>query len=324
MTPNRKIFIAGSTGMVGSAIVNGLKRNGYENLILTSHSELNLENQALVNSFFEKERPEYVFLAAAKVGGILANNTYRAEFIFNNLIIQTNVIHAAWKFGVKRLLFLGSSCIYPRDCPQPMKEEHLLSGPLEPTNEPYAVAKIAGLKMCEAYNQQYGTDFISVMPTNLYGENDNFDLESSHVIPAILRKVVEAKISGDANVTIWGSGEVKREFMHVNDLASACIFLMEKGAIKNPINIGAGDEITIKELAQLICKIVGFDGELRFDESKPDGMPRKLLDTSQLQKFGWRAGINLEEGLGKTYQWYMEHHIKPVINKNHAIHREGI
>ena len=314
MKNDSKIFVAGSTGMVGSAIVMELRRSGYKNLILTPHAQLNLENQALVNSFFEKERPEYVFLAAAKVGGILANNTYRADFIFNNLIIQTNVIHAAWKYGVKRLLFLGSSCIYPRDCLQPMKEDYLLTGQLEPTNEPYAVAKIAGLKMCEAFNQQFGSDFISVMPTNLYGENDNFDLETSHVIPAILRKVVEANFAGDSSVIIWGSGEVKREFMHVNDLASACVFLMEKGGKENPINIGAGKEITIKELALLICQIVGFDGELIFDKSKPDGMPRKLLDTSRMQKLGWRAGINLEEGLKKTHEWFLEHHIKSIKN----------
>jgi GDP-L-fucose synthase len=309
MNKDSKIFVAGSTGMVGSSMVNALKNCGYSNLILPPHSKLDLTDQVAVDAFFEKEHPDYVFLAAAKVGGILANNTYRAEFIYNNLIIQTNVIHSAWKNGVKRLLFLGSSCIYPRDCPQPMKEEFLLTGSLEPTNEPYAVAKIAGLSMCEAYNAQYGTNFISVLPNNLYGPNDNFDLETSHVVPALLRKVIEAKNSGDTHVTIWGSGEVKREFMHVDDMAAACIFLMEGDSFKSPINIGYGEEITIKQLALLICKVVGFKGSLKFDKSKPDGMPRKLLDTSRMQKLGWNPGISLESGLAKTHQWYIENHV---------------
>ena len=304
MRKKDKIFVAGHRGLVGSAITRALECEGYENLVLRPHDELDLEVQAVVQTFFEKERPDYVFLAAAKVGGILANNTCRAEFIYNNLIIQANVIDACWRFGVKRLVFMGSSCIYPRDCPQPMKEEHLLSGALESTNEPYAIAKIAGLKMCEAYNSQYGTKFITVMPTNLYGPNDNFDLESSHVLPALIRKVHEAKVSGKKEIIVWGSGKPMREFLHVDDLAAASLFCMNLGGYTETINIGSGEEVLIRELAQLICEVVGFGGELVFDSSKPDGTPRKLLDSSRIQKLGWRSKISLREGLANTYQWF--------------------
>lgn len=309
MNKTAKIYIAGHRGLVGSAILRMLQESGYNNLIYRTHSELDLIQQPLVNQFFEQERPDYVFLAAAKVGGIYANNTYRGDFIYQNLMVQTNVIEAARRFGTKRLLFLGSSCIYPRDCLQPMKEEYLLSGLLEKTNEPYAIAKIAGIKLCEAYNDQYGTNFVSVMPTNLYGPYDNFDLETSHVLPALLRKVHEAKNSKADQVTIWGTGSVKREFLHVDDMASACLFTMNQDDFKDMINIGSGEEITIRELAELICETVGFSGRLVFDTEKPDGTPRKLLNCMRLTQLGWKPKIKLKEGLERTYQWFLENEL---------------
>lgn len=309
LSPDSKIYIAGHRGLVGSAIARRLQAGGYTNLITLTHAELELTDQQAVKRFFADERPEYVFLAAAKVGGIHANNTYPAEFIYNNLAVQTNVIHAAWESGVNKLLFLGSSCIYPKHAPQPMKEEHLLSGPLEPTNEPYAIAKIAGLKMCAAYNRQYGTNFISVMPTNLYGPGDNFDLENSHVLPALVRKMYEAKLRCDKEVVVWGTGTPKREFLYSDDLADACVFLMERynaAEIGEFINIGMGEDVTIRELAELAARVVGFYGNLLFDAGKPDGTPRKLLDVSRLHALGWRHRTGLEEGIGKAYQWYLE------------------
>lgn len=306
MNKTDKIYVAGHRGLVGSAIVRALENAGYTNLLFRTHSELDLTQQQQTNDFFAQERPDYVFLAAAKVGGIHANNTYRGEFIYENLMVQANVIESARRHGVKRLLFLGSSCIYPRNCPQPMREEHLLSGLLEQTNEPYAIAKIAGIKLCEAYNAQYNTDFASVMPTNLYGPNDNFDLETSHVLPALLRKIHEAKIAKCAHVTLWGTGTPKREFLHVDDMASACLFLMNKSGYKEIVNIGSGEEVSIKELAEVICEIVGFEGEIIYDSTKPNGTPRKLLDTNRLNKLGWTAQIQLKEGLQQTYQWFLK------------------
>lgn len=306
MNHNDKIYIAGHRGLVGSAIVRVLLAAGYQNLIYRTHAELDLIQQQPVDDFFAKERPGYVFLAAAKVGGIHANNTYRGEFIYENLAVQNNVIDAARRYGTKRLLFLGSSCIYPRDCPQPMREEYLLSGPLEKTNEPYAIAKIAGIKLCEAYNTQYGTDFLSVMPTNLYGPNDNFDLQTSHVLPALLRKVHEAKLANSPTVTIWGSGKPQREFLHVDDMASACVFVMNNPDVKEMVNIGSGQEVSIRELAELICDVVGFQGDIVYDSSKPDGTPRKLLDTARLNQLGWSAKISLKDGLKDTYQWFLD------------------
>jgi GDP-L-fucose synthase len=346
MKTDSPIFVAGHKGLVGSAITRKLQSEGYSNLILRSHKDLDLMRQAEVEAFFKAEKPEYVFLAAAKVGGILANNTCPAEFIYENLLVQSNVIHCAYTSGVKKLLFLGSSCIYPRDCPQPMKEEYLLSGKLEPTNEPYAVAKIAGIKMCQAYNRQYGTRFISVMPTNLYGPGDNFDLETSHVLPALIRKFHEAKTkelevrggrleakeekqdsvsglkpawaddpptsserserSSSASVTIWGTGTPRREFLHVDDLADACVFLMNHYEESEIINIGVGQDISISELADLIKDIVGFKGPIQYDRSKPDGTRRKLLDVSRLTRLGWQPEISLREGIEKTYRWYEE------------------
>jgi len=282
------------------------KKDGYKNLIARTHAELDLTRQKEVEEFFKKEKPEYVFLAAAKVGGIYANNTYPAEFIYSNLTVETNVIHSSYLSGVKKLLFLGSSCIYPRDCPQPMKEEYLLSGPLEPTNEPYAVAKIAGIKMCQAYNRQYGTNFLSVMPTNLYGPNDNFDLKTSHVLPALVRKFHEAKNKSLSEVEIWGTGSPKREFLHVDDLADACVFLTENYNSSEIINIGIGKDQTIRKLAEMIARIVGFDRDILFDTSQPDGTPVKLLDVSKINSIGWKARISLEEGISKTYKWYVE------------------
>ena len=292
--------------MVGSAIVRRLQKDGFVNLLLRGREELDLLDQSAVRRFFETEKPDFVFLAAAKVGGILANNTYRAQFIYENLQIQNNIIHSAYLSGVKKLLFLGSSCIYPKHAPQPMKEEHLLTGPLEPTNEPYAIAKIAGIKMCQAYNDQYGTDFISVMPTNLYGPNDNFDLQTSHVLPALIRKFHEAKLKQAPVVQIWGTGNPKREFLHVDDLVDACLFLMRNYSGNDFVNIGVGQDISIKELALLIKQIVGYTGELTFDTSKPDGTPRKLLDVSRLNKLGWSAKIGLEQGITETYRWFKE------------------
>ena len=307
MEKDSKIYVAGHRGMVGSAIVRRLTKDGYTNLILRTRQEMDLLDQQAVQQFFEQERPEYVFLAAAKVGGILANNTYRAQFIYENLQIQNNIIHSAYRYGVKKLLFLGSSCIYPKMAPQPIKEEYLLTGPLEPTNEPYAIAKIAGIKMCEAYNAQYGTNFISTMPTNLYGPHDNFDLQTSHVLPALIRKFHEAKVNHRPYVEIWGTGTPRREFLHVDDLADACVFLMQHYNDSQFVNVGVGEDISIKELALLIQDIVGYQGELRFDTSTPDGTPRKLLDVSRLHALGWKARIPLREGIRQTYQWFLEH-----------------
>jgi len=361
MDKHSKIYVAGHTGLVGSAILRRLKADNYQNLIFRSHAEMDLERQLEVEAFFQNEKPEYVFLAAAKVGGIFANNTYPAEFIYDNLIIQTNVIHAAWKTGVKRLLFLGSSCIYPRECPQPMKEEYLLSGPLEKTNEPYAIAKIAGIKMCQSYNRQYGTRFLSVMPTNLYGANDNFDIENSHVLPAMIRKFHLAKLASAGDwqsidrdkkkygaipddfrfsllsisrsaghtvsvpenvslpapaVPIWGSGNPRREFLYVDDLADACLFLVNTpvpvfNSLINDsqaplINIGCGKDHTIRELAGLVKDVVDFDGEIIFDPAKPDGTPQKLLDISKIATLGWDPTQSFQQGIQKTYQWYLE------------------
>lgn len=308
MDKNSKIYVAGHRGLVGSALKRRLESKGYSNLILRTHKELDLANQQEVNEFFEREKPEYVFLAAAKVGGILANNTYPAEFIYENLMIEANIIHASYRYGVKKLLFLGSSCIYPKLAPQPLKEEYLLTGPLEETNEAYAIAKIAGIRLCKHYNQQYGTNFISVMPTNLYGPNDNFDLETSHVMPALIRKFYEAKINNEPEVIVWGTGKPLREFMHVNDMADACVYLMENydySEIGEFVNIGVGEDVTISELVELIREIVGFEGKIKYDTSKPDGTPRKLMDVSRLNKLGWKAKISLKEGIRETYEWYI-------------------
>lgn len=310
MELNSKIYVAGHRGLVGSAIVRELQKRGFSNLLLKTSSEVDLRNTTEVKSFFEVEKPEYVFFAAAKVGGILANNTYPAQFIYENLMIQNNVIHSAYQNNVKKLVFLGSSCIYPKFAKQPMKEGSLMTGELEPTNSPYAVAKIAGIEMCWSYNRQYGTDFIPVMPTNLYGPNDNFDLETSHVLPALIRKFHDAKINGTKEVVMWGTGAPKREFLHVDDLADACLFVMNKNidSVKPLFNIGAGKEITIKELAFLIKDIVGFTGEIINDETKPDGTPRKLLDVSSMEGFGWKASISLRDGIKSAYQWFLENY----------------
>lgn len=302
MNKQDKIYIAGHRGMVGSAILRTLQAQGFSNFLLRTSAELDLRNQQAVTDFFAAEKPDYVFLAAAKVGGIIANNTYKADFIYENLMIQSNVIHQAYVNGVKKLMFLGSSCIYPKLAPQPLKEDYLLTGVLEPTNEPYAIAKIAGIKMCDAYRDQYGCNFISVMPTNLYGQNDNYDLNNSHVLPAMLRKFIMAKRNGDASVTIWGTGSPKREFLHADDLAEACLFLMENYNEAGLVNIGIGDDISILDLAYLVRKIVGFEGEILTDPSKPDGTPRKLMDVSKLNGLGWKAKITLEEGIQKVYQ----------------------
>lgn len=302
MNLNDTIYIAGHRGMVGSAILRQLKTEGYTNFILRTSAELDLRNQQAVADFFAQEKPDYVFLAAAKVGGIIANNTYRADFIYENLMIQNNVIHQAYVNGVKKLMFLGSSCIYPKLAPQPLKEDYLLTGLLEPTNEPYAIAKIAGIKMCDAYRDQYGCNFISVMPTNLYGPNDNYDLTNSHVLPAMLRKFIIAKRNGDRSVTIWGTGSPKREFLHADDLAEACLFLMENYNDSGLVNIGIGDDISILDLARLVKKTVGFEGEILTDATKPDGTPRKLMDVSKLNGLGWKAKITLEEGIQKVYE----------------------
>ena len=316
MNKDSKIYVAGHRGLVGSAIVRRLQRDGFTDLILRTSGELDLRDQGAVTRLFAEERPEYVFLAAAKVGGIVANDSYPAEFIYDNLMIQTNVIHQAWKNGVRKLLFLGSTCIYPKLAPQPIKEEYLLTGPLEPTNDAYAVAKIAGITMCKSYNRQYGTSFISAMPTNLYGPHDNFDLETSHVLPALLRKFHDAKVAGADKVVVWGTGAPLREFVHVDDVADACVFLMTRpgevtASLLDPhtspgfVNIGSGEEISIGELALLIKDIVGFGGELVFDNSKPDGTPRKLSDVSRLHELGWRHRLGLREGIRATYEWYL-------------------
>lgn len=303
-----KIYIPGHRGMAGSAIKRNLEARGYHNLITRTRAELDLTNQQAVNNFFETEKPEYVLLAAAKVGGILANSTYPAEFIYENLMIEANVIHAAYTTSVKKLLFLGSSCIYPGLAPQPLKEEYLLTGELEVTNEAYAVAKIAGIRMCKHYNQQYGTNFISVMPTNLYGPNDNYDPETSHVMAALIRKFHEAKLKNTPQVVVWGTGKPRREFLHVDDMADACVYLMEKydaSDIGEFVNIGLGEDVTIRELAELIRDIVGYNGEIVYDTTKPDGTPQKLLDVSRLQKLGWNAKISLREGIRQSYDWYV-------------------
>jgi GDP-L-fucose synthase len=317
MSEHSKIFVAGSKGLVGSALVRQLTSRGYTNLVLPEINELDLTGQQAVTDFFQREKPEYVFLAAAKVGGIHANNTYPGEFIYLNLAIQNNVIHQSYLHGVKRLLFLGSSCIYPQLAPQPMKEEHLLTGLLEPTNEPYAIAKIAGIKMCESYNRQYGTKFIAVMPTNLYGPGDNFHPENSHVLPAMIRRFHEAKMQNAPEVVVWGSGTPRRELLYVDDMADGCMHLMEladeliaRELLSYPrpcfVNLGTGEDVTIRELAETVRKVIGFTGNLVFDVSKPDGTPRKLQDVSRMHGLGWRHEVKLEEGIRRTYRWYTE------------------
>jgi len=301
MQLDAKIYIAGHRGMVGSAILRNLEAKGYSNILTRTSQELDLLDQNLVFAFLQEEKPDYIFLAAAKVGGIHANNSYRADFIYQNLAIESNLIHGAHLAGVKRLCFLGSSCIYPRDCPQPIKEEYLLTGPLEQTNEPYAIAKIAGIKLCESYNQQYGHQFVSVMPTNLYGPNDNYDLANSHVLPALLRKAHEAKVRGDSDLVIWGTGTPKREFLYVDDMAAACVFLMENNINEGLFNVGTGVDVTIHELAETVMGVVGFKGGVVFDATKPDGTPRKLLDVSRLKEIGWQSEVSLKEGIALTY-----------------------
>ncbi|KIL49928.1 GDP-L-fucose synthase family protein [Jeotgalibacillus soli] len=313
MEKQSKIYVAGHRGLAGSAIVRMLESLGYENIVKRASSELDLRKQSDVETFFEEEKLEYVFLAAAKVGGIMANATYPGQFLYENMMIQSNVIEASRQYGVKKLLFLGSTCIYPKLAPQPLKEEYLLTGELEPTNEPYALAKIAGIKMCNAYNKEYGTNFISVMPTNLYGPNDNFDLETSHVLPALMRKIHEAKVNERPTVTVWGSGNPLREFLHVNDLAAACVFLMERYEAEHIgefVNIGTGEEISIRGLAELLCDVIGFEGNLVFDASKPDGTPRKVTDVTRLKELGWQANEPLNVGIVQTYQWYVENVVK--------------
>ncbi|MGZ3858340.1 MAG: GDP-L-fucose synthase [Flavisolibacter sp.] len=305
MEKDSKIYVAGHRGMVGSAIVRKLRKEGYKNLLMAPSSELDLRDQTAVRKFFENEKPHYVFLAAARVGGIMANNTYRANFLYDNLMIQNNVIHHSWQNGVKKLLFLGSSCIYPKMAPQPLKEEYLLTGPLEYTNEPYAIAKIAGIEMCDAYRIQYGCNYISAMPTNLYGPHDNYDLNNSHVLPALLRKFHEAIQQEAKEVVVWGTGSPRREFLHVDDLADACFFLMQHYNKPGLVNVGVGSDISIKELALMIQEITGFEGNLVFDTSKPDGTPRKLMDVSKLKAFGWSATIPLKEGIEKVFQDYL-------------------
>ena len=328
MNKNSRIYVAGHRGLVGSAIYRRLESEGYTNLVVKTSTELDLRRQADVEAFFEKERPVYIFLAAAKVGGIMANSTYPADFICDNLMIQTNIIHASYKYGVKKLLFLGSSCIYPKHAPQPMKEEYLLTGELEPTNEPYAIAKIAGIKMCQTYNKQHGTNFISVMPTNLYGPNDNFDLETSHVLPALIRKFHEAKLQMEQvkakvkdftqpepqpkpdlkpqPVVIWGTGTPRREFLYIDDLSDACLFLMKEYDGSDIINVGVGEDISIRDLGSLIKEIVGYEGDIAYNDSRPDGTPRKLLDVSKLNALGWKAKTSLREGIARTYDWYVK------------------
>lgn len=304
MNAQDKIYVAGHNGMVGSAILRKLKQEGFSNLVVRSSKELDLRNQQAVNDFFALEKPDFVFLAAAKVGGILANNTYRAEFIYENIMIESNVIHASYLNGVKKLMFLGSSCIYPKLAPQPLKEEYLLTGLLEETNEPYAIAKIAGIKMCDAYRSQYGCNFISAMPTNLYGPNDNYDLQKSHVLPALIRKIHEAKLNNSPSVTIWGTGKPKREFLHTDDLAEACLFLMQHYNEAGLVNIGVGKDVEIKELALMIKEIIGYQGNIEHDLTKPDGTPRKLMDVSKINKLGWKARIDLRTGIESVYREY--------------------
>lgn len=306
MKKNSKIYIAGHRGMVGSALVRKLEEDGYTNLIYRTSKELDLMRQADAEIFFEQEKPEYVFLAAAKVGGIHANNTYPAEFIYNNLMIESNIIHSAYKYGVKKLLFLGSSCIYPKFANQPIKEEYLLTGSLETTNEAYAIAKITGIELCKFYRKQYGCDFISAMPTNLYGINDNFDLQTSHVLPALIRKIHEAKVNNQAEVVMWGTGKPKREFLYVDDLAEACIHLMNNYSDEKHVNVGTGEDVKIGELVEIIKNVIGYNGEITNDLSKPDGTPRKLLDVTSLHKTGWKHKVELEEGIRKVYRWYLD------------------
>lgn len=307
MDTSARIFVAGHRGLVGSAILRRLEAEGFTHTLTRGRQELDLTDRESVERFFTAEKPEYVYLAAAKVGGIWANNTYPADFLRENLAIQLNVIDAAYRHGVKKLLFLGSSCIYPKFAQQPMKEEYLLTGELEPTNDAYAIAKIAGIKLCQSYNRQYGTNFISVMPTNLYGPGDNFDLKNSHVLPALIRKFHEAKISGAPQVVVWGTGSPKREFLHVDDLADACLYLMQTYSGSEILNIGVGEDLSIRELAELVRTVVGYFGELSYDTSKPDGTLRKLLDVTRLHALGWKARIGLEEGLAQTYRWFLEH-----------------
>jgi len=304
MDKSDKIFVAGHRGMVGSAIVRRLKAEGFSNLVTRDRSELDLTDESAVRKFFAKEKPPIVIDAAAKVGGIKANNDFPVEFLLGNLRIQNNVIHSAYESGVRKLVFLGSSCIYPKFAPQPIPETALLSGPLEPTNEAYAIAKIAGVKLCQAFSREYGAKFVSAMPTNLYGANDNFDLETSHALPALIRKAHEAKVRKDQKLTVWGTGKPRREFLHVDDLASACLLLLEKYDSPEIINVGCGEDISIRELAELICDVVGFDGELAWDTTKPDGTPRKLLDVTRLRALGWKPAIPLRDGIARTYEWF--------------------
>ncbi len=305
MNKSSKIYVAGHRGLVGSAILRKLEKEGYKNLIVRTSKELDLRDKQWVDAFFENEKPEFVFLAAAKVGGIVANNEFPADFIRDNLMIQTNIIDASYRNQVEKLLFLGSTCIYPKLAPQPLKEEYLLTGPLEPTNDAYALAKIAGIKMCQSYNKQYGTNYISAMPTNLYGENDNFDLQSSHVMPALIRKFHEAKLSNQSSVEVWGTGTPKREFLYSDDLADACVYLMNHYNEDEIINIGVGEDVSIKELAETVQRVVGFEGELKFDTTKPDGTPRKLVDTTKINQLGWKADVKLEDGISLAYEWFL-------------------
>ena len=302
MTKRHKIYVAGHRGLAGSAIVRRLQDKGYDNIVTRTRSELDLLNQSAVDAFMAAEKPDFIFLAAAKVGGIQANNEYRAEFIYENLMIATNIIHAAHSHGVQRLMFLGSNCIYPRECPQPIKEDYLLTGPLEPTNEPYAISKIAGIKLCESYSRQYGRQYFSVMPVNLYGPNDHYELASNHDLPALIRKAHDARVSGASSYEVWGSGTPRREFMYIDDLADACVFLMESGYDGPLLNIGTGEDMTIRELAEVVKDVVGFRGDITFDASKPDGTPRKLLDASRLLALGWQPRVSLREGLRLTYE----------------------
>ena len=307
MNKNAKIYVAGHQGLVGSAFIRRLRALDYQNLLVRTHAELDLIDQQATDAFFAAEKPDYVFLAAARVGGLYANNTYRAEFLYQNLMIQSNTIAAAWRAGVQRLLFLGASCVYPRDCPQPILEDYFLTGPSEPTNEPYAIAKIAGIKLCESYNRQYGTQYLTVMPASVYGPNDSYDEKKSHVLPALIRKVYEAKIRGDQEIVIWGTGKPMREFLYVDDLADACIFLMNShSAMEGLINIGTSEDVTISELAETIMEVVGFQGRLIFDTSKPDGSPRKLLNTDRMRALGWQPSTALKEGIVRAYQDFLE------------------
>lgn len=314
MEKNAKIYVAGHRGMVGSALVRLLEKEGYTNILTATSKDVNLVNQAETKAFFERERPDYVFVAAAKVGGIHANNVYRADFLYENLMIECNTIQSSFETGVKKLLFLGSTCIYPKMAPQPLKEEYLLSGYLEDTNEPYAIAKIAGIKLCESYRRQHGSDFISAMPTNLYGPNDNYDLNNSHVLPALIRKFHEAKINGASEVVIWGSGTPMREFLHVDDLASGCYFLMKNYSDTGLVNVGTGEDVTIKDLALLIKEIVGFEGELVLDSTKPDGTPRKLTDCSKIHSMGWKHQIGLREGITSVYEQFQKDYDRIAAN----------